>query len=240
MSAEKDFTEVALDTLGRDVLSLIFERMDPKSILKLCQTSQAFAEHCRNPSLWRRLIALHFPWDLPTNDPRSQYQALVAGHKTVYTVLGSLEKVDVLYLDKERAIKSDYDRIDEVSIDGNPVPNGTKLWLYGLFFSEGGDEKSWHRTRQEAIDDFFENFFDNLVFEIKMDIDNSDGYYVGLQDYAYLNDLAYPMTEERWREWFDEMDSISFKAGLGFFSYVEVVIREIEFKDKYDPADDSE
>jgi hypothetical protein len=73
-----------LNRLHRDVLEKIFVISSPKDILSLCQTNEKFAETCRNPEVFIRLLDRFYPNTVYTEDPRKQFIAIAEGLKTFY------------------------------------------------------------------------------------------------------------------------------------------------------------
>jgi len=70
--------------LNKDTISEIALRLDPESVLKLCDTDKKLREICKKPETFKILLNSHYPGLPHTDDPRKQYMALTYGKSTTY------------------------------------------------------------------------------------------------------------------------------------------------------------
>lgn len=74
----------AINSITADPLFLIMSRLDPKSVLRTCETTNQFARLCRNPNLFSALMRIHYPNSFETANPREQYKAITMDLETTY------------------------------------------------------------------------------------------------------------------------------------------------------------
>lgn len=74
----------AIKLITADPLFLIMSRLDPKSVLRTCETTDQFARLCRNPNLFSALMRVHYPDSFATSNPKEQYMAITMGLETTY------------------------------------------------------------------------------------------------------------------------------------------------------------
>jgi hypothetical protein len=84
----------AIKLITADPLFLIMSRLDPKSVLRTCETTNQFARLCRNPNLFSALMRVHYPDSFVTSNPKEQYIAITMGLETTYR-LGRDQSISV-------------------------------------------------------------------------------------------------------------------------------------------------
>jgi len=70
--------------LDKDTITEIAARLDPKSVLKLCDVDTKFRTICQKPQTFQLLLTKHFPNAPFTSNPKKQYRALADGITTLY------------------------------------------------------------------------------------------------------------------------------------------------------------
>lgn len=81
---EIEANTAAINRITADPLFVILARLDPKSVLRTCETTQQFRRLCQNPNLFSALMRSHYPNYFETNNPKEQYIAITNGLETVY------------------------------------------------------------------------------------------------------------------------------------------------------------
>ena len=86
LGEHQQYSSDTLRNLSRDPLYLILERSRPIDVLKLCQTTPAFAKLCRDQDTFKRLMVAHFPEQALAEDFKIQYQGAATGNGQLYEV----------------------------------------------------------------------------------------------------------------------------------------------------------
>ncbi|MBA3757064.1 MAG: hypothetical protein H0X02_12945 [Nitrosomonas sp.] len=76
----------AINRITADPLFVIMTRLDPRSVLRACETTSQFRRLCNNPNLFSALLRVHYPNNFETNNPKEQYIAITMGLETYYRV----------------------------------------------------------------------------------------------------------------------------------------------------------
>lgn len=84
----------AINRITADPLFLIMSKLDPKSVLKTCESTKQFARLCRNPKLFSALMRVHYPNYFETDNPREQYIAITNGLETTYRMKRKISAAD--------------------------------------------------------------------------------------------------------------------------------------------------
>lgn len=243
MSAEKLFMETTLEMLTLDSLYLILEKLSPQDILNLCLSSERFErEYCDNDNLWKRLIDRFYPDSFYTDNPRAQFEALVNHETTEYFILDGKFDFDTAYLHivDEEALMAAEEEGRFFRLEGLPPRDGAKVWVlhYNFEFSgnyngETQEEFNVHKTRENAVDDFFSNFFDAFTSELSDYVDQEMQEEINIANINLAAEelgLPTPVTEKRWREWFENNNLVTMSYRDGDIvlrtELVEVTLRD--------------
>ena len=83
---EIEANTAAINRITADPLFLVMARLDPKSVLRTCETTQQFRRLCQNPALFLALMRSHYPDYYETSNPKEQYIAITTGLRTYYQI----------------------------------------------------------------------------------------------------------------------------------------------------------
>lgn len=74
----------AINRITADPLFLVMAKLDPKSVLRTCETTSQFRRLCQNSGLFVALMRTHYPYNFETINPKEQYIAITFGLETTY------------------------------------------------------------------------------------------------------------------------------------------------------------
>lgn len=128
-TAEQQFSNAAFETLDKAALVKILEKMDPKSILSLCQTNKHFAEICRDQTVFVRLMQVHYS-NFPINqDAKAQYMAIAGDEYLEYAFAPDPnEELIQAYFPNKMPVAERHFTV-RFSIRGTRIRTGTKVWV---------------------------------------------------------------------------------------------------------------
>lgn len=87
VTAEHIFATTAFNILDENALFNILARLNPVSILSLCQSNRQFAKLCSQKTTFARLMTLHYPQHpLDVENPKERYVDITANIGVVYSV----------------------------------------------------------------------------------------------------------------------------------------------------------
>ena len=87
MEAEHEFASVAFDILDKNALFQILAKLNPVSVLSLCQSNINFRRLCREKSTFISLMKLHYPsFRVDYVNPKEQYMKITAKEGVVYSI----------------------------------------------------------------------------------------------------------------------------------------------------------
>lgn len=215
MDEKRLFMETTLEMLTFDSLFLILQKLSPKAILDLCLSSGNFQmKYCENRDFWKRLISYFYPQAFYTDNPKNQYRALAEGVMTPYYIVDDRFEFDTAYLD----IDPEKEQDTVIEIPGLPLDDGTVIWVFHYYFEYIGGHSGDtvedfvpYKTREDAVKIALTNYsnfqteLEQYVEQIKEEEVNEDT----LNEAAAEMDLPSPMSEERFKEWFEKNDYAS-------------------------------
>lgn len=126
---ETEFAKAAFETLDKSSLVKILERLDPKSVLSLCQTNKSFRRVCDDDSVFARLMQVHYPYFPINEDAKAQYMAIAGDIEVKYWFDPNSrdEIIDAKFLKDvswgERLEGNSF------SILGTRIREGTTIWV---------------------------------------------------------------------------------------------------------------
>ena len=95
----QQFAEFSMQTLSRDALFSIFQRMRPLDIIELCRTA-TMIDVCRMPNMVALLLNWHFPGMPHGDNPWRMFNSLARGEVSSYRITYTDQNYDDLYLRK--------------------------------------------------------------------------------------------------------------------------------------------
>lgn len=96
---EIEANTAAINRVTADPLFLVMARLDPKSVLRTCETTQQFRRLCQNPVLFSALMRVHYPNSFEMANPKEQYIAITNGLETTYRMQRSKMSPDSIHVD---------------------------------------------------------------------------------------------------------------------------------------------
>ncbi len=168
---EEEFIEIALDILPTEELLHIMKKMTPESIIKLCQINRLFYAFCNNNTIWIELLKEHYSKFNITSNPKEQYKALVQNKITYYNFTDDDEDEVIVTSEKTN-----------LKIIGLPFEKDTLMWV--AIYENNSDPVRYtifqsiyevFRTKDEAIDYFMNNYFLDLLDDLRVYADNEYG-----------------------------------------------------------------
>lgn len=126
---EDEFANVAFEVLDKSSLVKILEKLDPKSVLSLCQTNKNFGRLCDDQSVFVRLMEVHYPYFPINDDAKAQYMAITGDVEIKYwfSQFSRDEIINARFFEDVPLYES-WDGT-EFSIRGTRIRKGTNVWI---------------------------------------------------------------------------------------------------------------
>lgn len=102
----------AIKRITADPFFLIMAKLDPKSLLRSCETNEQFRRFCQTTeddksALFSALMRIHYPDHYETNKPKEQYIAITMGLETYYWVSIEREITQITFGDPVKIGKTE-------------------------------------------------------------------------------------------------------------------------------------
>jgi hypothetical protein len=214
--AEEEFANIAFEVLDKSALTEILVKLDPQTILKLCQTNKQFRRICSDDSVFFKLMKAHYPGFPIRKEAKVQYMAIASGRVEKYylpvTKIQNTEDSLGMTVECETFAKSGNIKVENVARGINFSIMGTKLEKASLWlaFQQTGKiivSGKVYLTLEEAIDSFYPRSaggFSNYVDQKNQEFESSKTPRDQMEEWFKQRDYPYPPTEPNVRRWFQE------------------------------------
>lgn len=201
-----EFVEASLETLDYDTVLKILEKMSPKDVLSLCQTSSGFAEYCRSQEVFRHLMRKDYPIIVENfgiaDDAKDQYVRITNNVYAYYAVEvqeNTLTKKDsqgnyiTLFplFGKRAKFIQDHENTEEMRVFPtlSKLRVGRKYW-FSVCDKASGSQNLVFATKEIAVEEFLDMHYDDVIGIISKKYENfEDDEFREIDDPAFLDFL---------------------------------------------------
>lgn len=163
-------TNIHFDILDKGAIFNILRVLSAKDVLSLSSVTKQLNRILHDKYIAIRLMNIHYPYDILTNNPVSQYIAIATGVKTYYKIpKSSLSEKKKSYIYNPIYSSTPFKETSNYitfRIDGNLIPERTKIWMTYSTRTDFKDNIFLSKNREQSILRFVENYYSVYLEEL--------------------------------------------------------------------------